>query len=301
MPGRTWSIAASRLGIFASVPLVLTQNEATESGHEYADVLGQSYEYPRRYRNQVIQGERFVYYRGRRTATGATQPQVYLGTGVIGPITDSSATGRLTCEIADYRPFPVPLSFKNGDEYRETAAEAYEPGRKGLYFRTGVRVIDEANFEEIVAAGWNGSPPLEPVPPAVVSHGYASPELIRLVDNIAMDLAVAEAKRRWQDASVVRMPHSNPGFDLRIEQHGQADHFVEVKGTTRSSPMFFVSEGERVFAATHASRYCFWVFFQIDTDARTGFLASHEGALVEPNVQISPKQWVGTLSAPGAG
>ena len=43
------------------MPLVLTQNEATESGHAYADVLGESYEYPTRYRNRIREGERFVY------------------------------------------------------------------------------------------------------------------------------------------------------------------------------------------------------------------------------------------------
>ena len=73
------------------MPLVLTQNEATESGHTYADVLGIVYEYPRRYASLVQTGEQFVYYRGRRRATGGTQPQVYLGTGVVGTIARSEA------------------------------------------------------------------------------------------------------------------------------------------------------------------------------------------------------------------
>jgi hypothetical protein len=44
------------------LPLVLTQNEATESGHQYADELGVAYEYPTRYRNAIRTGEPFVYY-----------------------------------------------------------------------------------------------------------------------------------------------------------------------------------------------------------------------------------------------
>jgi hypothetical protein len=273
----------------------LTQNEATESGHQYADVLGQSYEYPRRYRNQIRTGEQLVYYRGRRTTAGGMQPQVYLGTGVIGEISQEGAEGLLTCKIEDYRPFPAPLSFKDGDEYREVGARAYDQGQAGLYFRTGVRVIDQNNFEAIVEAGWAGVVPFDVVPPAVTSDSYASPEMVKLVDGIAMDLAEVEAERRWPDATVRRMPHNNPGFDLRIEHQGQPDAYVEVKGTTRVSPVFFLTEGERAFAEAHAARYHFWVFFEIDVDARTGHLAPHAGALVEPDVRLQAAQWVGTL------
>jgi hypothetical protein len=52
------------------MPIVLSTNEATASGHAYADITGAAYEYPRRYRRLITQGERFVYYRwpsaGRR-------------------------------------------------------------------------------------------------------------------------------------------------------------------------------------------------------------------------------------------
>jgi len=81
------------------VPLVLTQNEATESGHEYADRFGEAYEYPVAYRNLIRTGEPFVYYRGRKKAGGGHQPQVYLGVGVVGNIRPSPTPGRLICEV----------------------------------------------------------------------------------------------------------------------------------------------------------------------------------------------------------
>lgn len=278
------------------MPLVLTQNDATVEGHDYADVLGLSYEYPRRYRNLIVTGERFVYYRGRRTATGAVQPQAYLGTGVVGAINDA-ADGRLVCAVEDFRPFPTPLLFKDGDVYRERRANAFTSSRKGLYFRTGVRPIDEETFDTIVAAG-AGDVVIarDLVPPEVVSHGYASPEDLRAVDDVAMELAVAHANARWPDAAVVRMPHNNPGFDLRIVHGGVPDEYVEVKGTRRPSPVFFLSEGERAFAERNADRYHFWVFFEIDLVARSGAVTTHTGALVAPGVTLVPKQWVGTLA-----
>ena len=175
------------------MPLILTQNEATESGHAYADVLGQSYEYPPRYRNQIRTGEQFAYYRGRRTSGGGLQPQVYLGTGVIGEITESAETGRLTCEIEDFLPFPEPLPFKDGDAYREPQAGTYAPGQAGLYSDrcAGDRY---ATFEAIEAAGWGDSEPPPNTPPGVVSHEYASPEDLKAVDAAAIDLAVARAQ-----------------------------------------------------------------------------------------------------------
>ena len=103
-----------------------------------------------------------------------------------------------------------------------------------------------------------------------MSHEYASPEDLKAVDAVAMDLAVARAKSQWPSAEVKRMPHNNPGFDLRIEQHGQPDLFIEIKGTRRSMPVFFLTEGERVFATANADRYHLWVFFQIDLARKDG-------------------------------
>jgi len=60
------------------MPLILATGAATESGHDYADVIGVSYEYPKAYRGIVRRGEVFVYYRGRRLPAGGTRPQVYL-------------------------------------------------------------------------------------------------------------------------------------------------------------------------------------------------------------------------------
>ncbi len=276
------------------MPLVLTQNEATASGHEYADVLGRSYEYPIRYRRLLREGERFVYYRGRRTAAGTTEKQAYLGTGLIGDITESPVAGRLICQVVDYKPFPEPLPFKEGDQYREGGAHELGGGsRTGMFFRTGVREIADADYEAIVAAAWASISPEQDVPP-LPSQAYASPELSREVDAIAMGLAMAEAKSRWPTASVRRMPHNNPGYDLRVERDGET-WFIEVKGTTRTSPVFFLTEGERVYSVANSQHYSLWVFFAIDLSERSGQLRTLDGALTETNAGLNPRQWSGSL------
>src|SRR4051812_15161292 len=107
------------------MPLVFAENEATESGIAYDDRTGISYQYPSRYRRLIQPGERFVYYRGRRSKAGTRIPQVYFGCGVVGNIApDGGDGGRLVCEVLDYKPFAHPISFKNPQgKYFENGAD----------------------------------------------------------------------------------------------------------------------------------------------------------------------------------
>ena len=59
------------------MPLVFTQNEVNLTNIDYADVVGEVYEFPTKYRNIVEPGEQFVYYRGRRRAGGSSQTPEY--------------------------------------------------------------------------------------------------------------------------------------------------------------------------------------------------------------------------------
>jgi hypothetical protein len=278
------------------MPLVLTQNEATESGHEYADVLGIAYEYPTRYRRLIRSGERFVYYRGRRTATGFVRPQVYLGRGVIGRIRDSSTPGRLVCSIEDYEPFTDPLPFKAGALYLESGARRLG-SRAGLYFRQGVREVSDSDFRAIlerVDALDQTEGPSRRRPTSL----YPSPESARLVDDVAMEQAMGEATRLFPESAVERMPHNNPGFDIEVVAAGER-RYIEVKGTTLPRPRFFMSEGERRFSEAHAGSYSLWVVYSIDMRARRGTLVKREGSVGEMSADLVPTQWMGVLPLDG--
>lgn len=280
------------------MPIVLTQSEASESGHDYADVLGERYEYPRQYRKLIVTGEVFVYYRGRRTVEGPSRPQAYLGTGVIGTIFEAPDEQRMSCAVEDYVPFPVPLGFKDLGTYFEVAATSYG-ARAGLYFRNGVRHIDNSTFIHIVSSG-QGTPRQEPSPNQDgVRFGYASPEDTRLVDDVAMELAERNAATRWPESVITRMPHNNPGFDLTIREPTGREHFIEVKGTRKPLPLFLLSEGQRLFATAHADAYSLWVFSRIDLVSRSGVLTDHVGPLTPPAVKLQPKQWAGVLRPDG--
>ncbi len=277
------------------MPLVLTQNEATASGHSYADVLGVSYEYPRLYQNLIRPGERFVYYRGRRRAVGGTQPQVYLGVGVVGHVHGSPTDGLLRCVVTDYEPFETPLPFKSGDAYYETPANGLG-ARAGLHFRRGVRRIAETDYERILQHGdARGRSGIGANAAGSDSTGYASAETNALVDQIAIELALKTARVRFPDADVQEMPHNNPGFDIRVAIDDAITRYIEVKGTLKPTPRFFLTEGERQFSIANSDTYSLWVFHNLDAETRTGVLAEHDGSVNVAAVDLLPVQYAGRL------
>jgi hypothetical protein len=277
------------------MPLVFAQNEATESGHRYADELGVAYEYPSRYRNWIEPGVPFIYYRGRKRVGGGVQPQVYFGAGVVGAISPSREPGRFICAVESFRPFLPPVSFKLGDEYLEPIGPV-PAAKAGLYYRQGVRRIDEGTYAKILAVA-QAADPLSNTRDAWAALPYASPERAQRVDEIAMELALAHVRSSYPGRRVERMPHNNPGYDIRIEGDGAVE-YVEVKGTMRPLPHFYMSEGERLFGGRHAEHYSLLVVYGIDLGARTGTIVVRPGSLEGQDLSLRPVQWEGELRSP---
>jgi hypothetical protein len=272
------------------MPLVFTQNEVNLSEHAYADVLGETYEYPSQYRIQP--GEQFVYYRGRRRASGRSATPSYLGVGIVSEV--SVIGDRFRCSITNFRPFTPPLPFKTGDSYLEP--EANTRTAVGFYFQTGVRRLDQNAFDAICALGLGVAETAaeEAETNAVGDHvPYPDPVTARQVDELAMLLAVAQAEERWPESRTVRMPHNNPGFAVEVRHPDGVIGYVEVKGTLAPKPRFFISAGERAFAAAHADNYSIWIFHSVDLDARTATLTSYNGVVDDDRFELRPTQFLG--------
>lgn len=61
--------------------IILSQKIDTDS--TYADVVFSSYHYPSRYRNQIHEGDTFIYYQGNRYSK---EQRYYFGVGIVGKI-----------------------------------------------------------------------------------------------------------------------------------------------------------------------------------------------------------------------
>jgi hypothetical protein len=282
------------------MPLVLTENEATESGITYEDRTGVSYQYPIMYRRAVQPGERFIYYRGRGRKDGRRGPQVYFGTGVIGDIVSNPAIpGRLICRILDYRAFATPIPFKSApDGYLELA------GKRRGYFQRGVRTITPKEFSSILSAANALADATNPnfvsaaVAKVVTGPRYASPEKLREIEDFAIASALEEIQRRYPGVESQVLPRNNPGFDIQLT-FPDGPVYVEVKGTERPTPVFFATEGELQFSRRKADRYRLVVVHAIDLEARTYIVAWREGCIAsETGFLLRPVQWACELTAP---
>lgn len=133
-------------------PIVLVENEVTAGGRydHWQDVTGERYQFPNQYRGKVIEGRRFVYYRGVRRADSSRGTAEYFGCGVIGsvsldPTIDQSlpkARWKWICTVDDYQPFPIPVSAKDGDTYLEEIPQNF--------WGVGVREISDSVYSRIV-------------------------------------------------------------------------------------------------------------------------------------------------------
>lgn len=284
-PLRDGENPGSRDGLSTSPgSLVFASNRTTSSGHEYADIVGVQYEYPRVYRNQIQPGRRFVYYRSREQRE---QPY-YWGTGIVGPIRASREGDRLICTVLDYREFEQRVPF------RDANGEYLEPGGSTRgYYQRGVRTLTDSVFDRIVERG-SVIGPDEPPEAAGQRQGarrqYATSEHALRVEEISMELIEHELALRFPGQPIRRMPHNNPGYDFEVGPRHAVERYVEAKGTIAGYVHFFVSEGERQYSINHADRYTLAVAHSLDLAARTGVVEWFDDA-IDGRFVLEPTQW----------
>jgi hypothetical protein len=92
---------------------------------------------------------------------------------------------------------------------------------------------------------------------------------------------------------IVEMATNNPGFDLETSMDRY--RFVEVKGTSKPIPTFFLSEGERRFGDEHADAYLLAVVYGMDLPNETHYAIALSRAPLEPGDLLAPMQWSGRL------
>lgn len=274
------------------MPLVLATGAATESGHNYADVMGTSYEFPRRYRNLIRPGELFVYYRGRRKLGGGQQLQVYLGCGTVGTVT-GSGDGPYTCDVEDYSAFPEAIFFKSPQ------GDYLEPGGARIgFFQPGVRRITDDAYRSIVGKGLAVGDKRrdEPIVAGDIPlPAYASAEDARRVEQISRRAVVDMLTARPEVTRVEQMPINNPGFDL-LADTASGPMFVEVKGTRGAIPRFFLSEGERVFAERTVDHYLLVVVAAVNlSDESHGQMHAVSSVPDRTSAALREHQWRGEL------
>lgn len=278
-------------------PLILASNEANAADIAYEDITGVSYEFPRRYRNLIVPGATFIYYRGSRAADSNRLTPVYYGTGIIGTIRPSGTNAdRLVGHILDYVPFDVPVPFKGTD------GTTLEPGGSvgGRYYQVGVRAVSQSTFGQILEAaempipGYAAQkrrPERESPPLRERGNSYASLDVAEAVEACAKKAALSEVQTLYPHEMVQAQPRYTPGFDILVGTPDAPTRYVAVKGSQARYARFFLSEGERQFAAAHANHYTLFVVYSIDINRGTYETFKHSGAMNEHEFDMMPTQW----------
>lgn len=244
--------------------LVLVQNEVTVGGQYdfWADDTGTRYQFPNQYRNRVLVGLPFVYYRGVRRVGGRRGVPEYFGAGVIGDIwpdpvqsTDTPAKNlRWYCAIENYEPFLEPVSAKRGNR-------AYENIKTSMGWRTGVREISAEVFDDILSDALGKRQATRTKEPSVVSARVlqSDPSELLIARPASKIGGVARASRYssrrtkeigdWAEELVYRwlcdtltpserdtidwvaQRGETPGWDISYTSDASAHISVEVKAT----------------------------------------------------------------------
>jgi len=138
------------------MPVILVQNDVTEGNRydHWKDVLGERYHFPNQYKNKVLTGESFIYYRGSRRINNLRAIPEYFGYGVIGDVwqdeetLDNSPGKRYWfCSIEEYFPFLNDIPFK-------VDGVSFEGISENLW-GVAVRTISNEIYERLLMLGAN--------------------------------------------------------------------------------------------------------------------------------------------------
>lgn len=103
--------------------------------------------------------------------------------------------------------------------------------------------------------------------------------LVAQIESFSVARAREIVLSRFPGAVIDEMPHSNPGYDIVVREGDQVVRYVEVKGTTRESPAFLITENERNFSVQNGDHYSLVLVGEIDLTAESFVPYWHDGPI----------------------
>lgn len=126
--------------------IILSQKIDSDSVYS-GDEVYKTYHYPRRYRNQIHEGDTFIYYQGNRLDKSQ---RYYFGTGVVGKITEIDAENYYA-KLINVKRFQktVTIYLPDGGYIEQLG---YETVRKSINppWQSSIRPISEKAFDYIL-------------------------------------------------------------------------------------------------------------------------------------------------------
>lgn len=315
----------------SDTPIVLVENEATVGGRydDWKDVTGERYHFPNRYKNKMVPGRPFVYYRGTRRLEGRRGTPEYFGFGAIGEVwrdPDVSVEShkrnwKWFCEIEDYEPFSNPVPAKIDGEYLERIASNQ--------WGVAVRELPHDAFERILELGGIGRggrpdegvvpemPSIDDVGPSMVSgdeslmvirprgqarsptsHGRRQSRHSKAIGDRAEEVifkylreGLSSEERRT--LRWVASEGETPGWDIEYKDRDGQLIAIEVKGT-KGSTFANVEFTGNEWDAAKGMRDCYWIYLVADClerEPRIQAIKDPVGLEQSGQLSVTPLSW----------
>ncbi|MHA1366242.1 MAG: HNH endonuclease [Candidatus Heimdallarchaeota archaeon] len=127
--------------------IILSQCIDIES--DYEDVPFSTYHFPKKYRNQIHTGDRFIYYQGDRFKK---EHRYYFGCGVIGAVEPDATGENFYAEILESRRFSknVPIYLPESDGFIESIGYDQVRNKPNPSWQNSIRKVSDDAFSKIL-------------------------------------------------------------------------------------------------------------------------------------------------------
>ena len=136
----------------SAMKIILSQR--IDFSSDYDDIPFSVYHFPKRYRNQIHPGDRFIYYQGDRHQK---KHRYYFGCGVIGSIEAAESYDHFYAQILEGTKFSntVPINLPSGLGFLESLGYEQVRNRPNPPWQSSIRKVSDEAFSEILRLGLN--------------------------------------------------------------------------------------------------------------------------------------------------
>ncbi|MCP3395875.1 HNH endonuclease [Bradyrhizobium sp. CCGB20] len=179
----------------------------------YKDLPEVRYHFPRTYLNQVRQavGDYVLYYEPRRTTVDLSSfggRQSYFGVArVVDLIEDKDKADHYYALVDDYLDFDRPVPFAEGSHYYESALRKSDGSTNKGAFGRAVRLIPDAEFDQILKAGF--APILGEEPPRLQPRQFEISEPNTSFERPIIEMTISRPFREKSFMYNVRAAYEN--------------------------------------------------------------------------------------------
>ena len=287
--------------------IILVQSEKTATGEfdHYQDETGKRYQFPLNYKNIIIPGEFFIYYRGLRKKDGKRRKAVeYFGFGIIDNVFKNEELSKQRgkevwdCTLREYEQFLEPVIAK---EDGEGIYEKISNNQWGC-----VRKISEEQFLRITSKGLkrrikNNSSIIPEIsksknPFSVTktkefsTEEYNYSKRAKYIGDLGEQLVFNKLKAEMvKELKWVANENIKPGWDIQYVDSQNSLICIEVKSTTQKEfTSIHITKNELERAKERGEKYHLWLVSEVESQEPKIHIIKNFPASIPSHFLIEP-------------